>query len=405
MRRRTPAFRGAAIVLCVSLTVNITPTSAWTSRPTVNHRSPQRTDQSRLFSRTDDGGGAPLSTTASKPVNPNPHTQKRKSQASRNKVDLATSSASISAAERNSRQQARRRKRKTATPVESQRLELLNHEIISREEELDLGKKVVRANQLRFSMASLIEDKKAALQHEILKEVYRNELSNEAFLALTENQFDSLDLEDLTHFPVVSTEDELFDPDGMPILSGEDISLDNHFQNQHERGISCVDEWDDRLLTDDDIVRGLGLPGGRAELQRILLEGAFARDRLIRNNVRLVVSIAKRWARQSAKFSNEDGARLVSIYAGNAYRPSLDEAIQEGILGLARAADRYDPSRGFRFSTYATYWVTNFVRICFREASTGSLRIPSKLHELKVRRRHVWSACLSYEMLCSFHAL
>ena len=46
------------------------------------------------------------------------------------------------------------------------------------------------------------------------------------------------------------------------------------------------------------------------------------------------------------------------------YTPSLDEAIQEDILGLVRAADRYDPSRGLRFSTYCTYWVTHWGDAC-----------------------------------------
>jgi hypothetical protein len=82
---------------------------------------------------------------------------------------------------------------------------------------------------------------------------------------------------------------------------------------------------------------------------------------------------------------NEDGACLLSIYAGSSSRPSLDEAIQEGILGLARVADRYDPSRGLRFATYSTHWVTSFVRNCFQESTTGTLRIPSQLHLIRVR--------------------
>jgi len=260
---------------------------------------------------------------------------------------------------------------------------------MTRKQELELGAKVVRANQLRESMRSIIEDKKTALEQEILKQVYgnRGELSQEHLLALTEHQ---VDLDDLTQYTIresLREEEALFDPDGMPLMCGEEISLENHFQNQQERGITAEwDDLDDRLLTEEDIVAGLELTGGRAELQRILLEGAFARDCFIRNNVRLVESIAKRWARQSAKYNNEDGARLVSIYEGNAYRPSLDEAIQEGILGLARAADGYDPSRGLRFSTYSTYWVTNFVRTCFQRASTGSLRIPTQLHTIKVSR-------------------
>jgi hypothetical protein len=83
---------------------------------------------------------------------------------------------------------------------------------------------------------------------------------------------------------------------------------------------------------------------------------------------------AKRWARQSAKYSTPESATslVAFFYAGNAFTPSLDEAIQEGILGLVRAADRYDPSRGLRFSTYCTYWITNFVRNSFTNVPSGT---------------------------------
>src|SRR6185369_16878399 len=67
------------------------------------------------------------------------------------------------------------------------------------------------------------------------------------------------------------------------------------------------------------------------------LESAMgARDRLVRCNLRLVWSIARRYT-----FS---GIPLVDL-------------IQEGSIGLIRAADRYDHTRGFRFSTYATWWI------------------------------------------------
>ena len=138
-------------------------------------------------------------------------------------------------------------------------------------------------------------------------------------------------------------------------------------------------------LSDDEIQRLFGLPGGRVELQRILLEGAMARDTLIKHNIRLVVSIAKKWCRQQARGSSYDLTRG-SIYRGSSDRPSLDEVIQEGIMGLASAADRFQPSRNLRFSTYATFWVTNMVRKCFQNYSNG-MRVPVGYYETRARFR------------------
>ncbi|KAL7560567.1 hypothetical protein ACA910_001433 [Epithemia clementina (nom. ined.)] len=145
-------------------------------------------------------------------------------------------------------------------------------------------------------------------------------------------------------------------------------------------------------LTDAEIQRGLGVSGGKAELQSILLQGAMARDALIRNNIRLVVSIAKKWAKQQhasqSGGNNSQGntnglATLQSMYQGSWDRPSLDEAIQEGILGLAEAADRFDPERNWKFSTYATFWVTNFIRRCYQSASNNGLYVPEGFYQIR----------------------
>ncbi|MCU0493274.1 MAG: sigma-70 family RNA polymerase sigma factor [Chloroflexaceae bacterium] len=68
--------------------------------------------------------------------------------------------------------------------------------------------------------------------------------------------------------------------------------------------------------------------------------GQRARAQLINSNLRLVVSIARR-------------------YQGHGL--SLLDLVQEGSLGLMRAVDKFDPSRGLKFSTYATYWIRQSV--------------------------------------------
>ena len=74
----------------------------------------------------------------------------------------------------------------------------------------------------------------------------------------------------------------------------------------------------------------------RQELQAAVEAGAEATRQFVRSNLRLVVSIAKRY--QAAGLS-------------------LLDVIQEGNFGLIQAVERFDPERGFKFSTYATWWI------------------------------------------------
>jgi len=90
---------------------------------------------------------------------------------------------------------------------------------------------------------------------------------------------------------------------------------------------------------------------------------ARARQRLIEKNLRLVVSVAKR-------------------YRG--YGLPFEDLIQEGNIGLMKAVEKFDPDRGFRFSTYATWWIRQAVQRAVADKGR-TIRVPVHMTE-KIRK-------------------
>ncbi|CAJ1945649.1 unnamed protein product [Cylindrotheca closterium] len=109
------------------------------------------------------------------------------------------------------------------------------------------------------------------------------------------------------------------------------------------------------------------------ELRRLMRDGQEARSRLVSANVGLVTAIAKRH-HKSLKYATEAGGGVGTIL-------TLQDMIQEGNLGLMQAAERFEPERGNRFSTYATYWVKQRI---LRSISDSSriIRLPAHVHAM-----------------------
>jgi RNA polymerase primary sigma factor len=95
-------------------------------------------------------------------------------------------------------------------------------------------------------------------------------------------------------------------------------------------------------------------PSKRHQLNQMVRAGEEARQTFIRSNLRLVVSIAKRY--------------------GHAKLPFLD-LVQEGNLGLIRAVEKFEYRKGFKFSTYATWWIRQAITRAIADKSR-TIRVP-----------------------------
>ncbi|MGW0936851.1 sigma-70 family RNA polymerase sigma factor [Streptomyces sp. NPDC002666] len=105
----------------------------------------------------------------------------------------------------------------------------------------------------------------------------------------------------------------------------------------------------------------------REELEALVAEGERAKDIFIRSNLRLVVAVARRYPRAGL--------------------PLLD-LIQEGNAGLVRAVEKFDYAKGFKFSTYATWWIRQAITRSIADQSR-TIRLPVHLVEELGRIRRV----------------
>eukprot|EP00899_Mesostigma_viride_P005768 jgi/Mesvir1/15192/Mv06429-RA.2 len=147
------------------------------------------------------------------------------------------------------------------------------------------------------------------------------------------------------------------------LTADEEIQLSREIQDllELERRRTQLEDSLGREPTRAEWAAALGMD--ESALERRLVHGRMCKDKMIRANLRLVVSIAKKYINRGLTFQ---------------------DLIQEGSMGLIRGAEKFDHEKGFKFSTYAHWWIRQAITRAIADQSR-TIRLPVHLFEIMSR--------------------
>ncbi|MEE2696282.1 MAG: sigma-70 family RNA polymerase sigma factor, partial [Cyanobacteriota bacterium] len=147
----------------------------------------------------------------------------------------------------------------------------------------------------------------------------------------------------------------------VPLLTHEqEITLGRQVQDlmDLEALQNEIESRDGSKPSPDQLAKASGLTS--VQLKRKLQHGRRAKERMVAANLRLVVSVAKKYTKRNME---------------------LLDLIQEGTIGLVRGVEKFDPTRGYKFSTYAYWWIRQGITRAIAEKSR-TIRLPIHITEM-----------------------
>ena len=152
----------------------------------------------------------------------------------------------------------------------------------------------------------------------------------------------------------------------IPLLAHEEEIL---LGRKVQRLMTLLEMKTEMSLDNDGLAEAMEVP--LKQIKRELRDGEKAKEKMVTANLRLVVSVAKKYTKRNME---------------------LLDIIQEGTIGLVRGVEKFDPGRGYKFSTYAYWWIRQGITRAIAEKSRA-IRLPihvtENLNKLKKAQREL----------------